>query len=89
MEIEVQLSFLEEERQFLPADAQDPALSIPDLALLPVKDDVIFVSPRSAWVVVARAFQQLAPDRLQVQIWLLHSPESLLMRNMGKPALVR
>lgn len=84
----VEFCFFDKDAALLPADAT-PWPPFPDLALVPQKDDTLFMGPRSAWSVMGRSFQQLAPDVLQVQLWLRHAPELLDVRPRPRPVLVQ
>lgn len=76
MEIEVSYTVAESDAALLPADAKIHA-QLPDAALIPQKDDIVLLSPQSAWMVVARVFQHLPPDRMRVQLWLTPAPQLL------------
>lgn len=73
MEIDVEFSVAEDDAALLPPDASMPA-RLPDASLIPQRDDIVMLSPSSAWMVMARVFHHLAPDRLRVQVWLAPAP---------------
>lgn len=87
MQLTVSWCFLQDEAHLVPPDAALPAIQAPDIALLPNQHDVVLISPRSAWLVIERVFQQVSPQELLVQMWLGHCPEALVMRKRPPPAL--
>lgn len=88
MEVNVNWCFLDDEAHLVPPDVATPVMAIPDLALLPNMGDVVFINPRSAWVVLQRVFQQTSPQQLQVQLWLGHCPDPPALRRRPGLALV-
>jgi hypothetical protein len=80
MDIEVQFTVTDDEAHLLPPDAQMPHALEGGSATLPAVGDVIFPSPRSAWTVRLRTWEQVSPGHLRVSLWLSHTTHMLDIR---------
>lgn len=76
----------DDELQHLPPDAElGRAFGEGEL---PLVGDVIFLSPRSSWQVVARSWDLSVAGEVLLRLQLLHAPEYLVLRKPAPPKLV-